>query len=80
MTVPAHSDAVTDYWYEHYLDPNVRQCGLCGNCGVIDTRVSAITATGLPIGNLFFCICPNGQAWRAGGANPKAIHNLARRS
>lgn len=38
-------------------------CGLCGNCGMLDTRESAIH-NNKKIGVLAFCICPNGQAMK----------------
>lgn len=52
---------VTDYWCDHYL---WGACTLCGNSGFIDTRGVA-TAAGVPVGRVNYCICPNGQAWRA---------------
>lgn len=57
--------AVTDYWYEHYVNENVELCSLCGNTGKIDTRGTAISAAGTDAGRVNFCICPNGQKMRA---------------
>jgi hypothetical protein len=40
-------------------------CGLCGNTGVIDTRLRVLTPLGQPCGVRRFCICPNGRALKA---------------
>lgn len=62
--------AVEAYWLEHYAKDH---CTLCGNWGVIDTRATAVTAAGYRTGRLNFCICPNGQALREGGADINRI-------
>lgn len=55
------NDWVTDYWYKHYMSKG--HCSLCGNSGHLDTR-GVKTPTGMRVGQLHFCICPNGQALR----------------
>lgn len=62
------SEAVTNYWTEHYVNDH---CTLCGNHGVIDTRATAVTAAGVWVGRVNFCICPNGQSLRAQNADPE---------
>lgn len=47
---------VTQYWLEHYCG---NLCTLCGNSGVIDTRLTAVSAAGYNSGRL------NGQCGRA---------------
>lgn len=59
---------VSDYWLKHYA---TNHCTLCGNHGVIDTRATAVTPAGYWVGRLNFCICPNGQTLRKGGADPE---------
>ncbi len=54
---------LSDYWVRHYATDH---CTLCGNSGVIDTRSSAVTATGKRVGRLNWCICPNGVGLRKG--------------
>jgi hypothetical protein len=54
---------VTKYWAEYYLSSH---CTLCGNSGHIDTR-GVRTPTGVDVGRLNYCICPNGQRLRAHG-------------
>ena len=55
---------VTNYWLDFYCADH---CTLCGNWGWIDTR-GVRTPAGVPVGRVNYCICPNGQALRAGGA------------
>ena len=55
---------VTNYWLDYYCTDH---CTLCGNRGWIDTR-GVRTAAGLDVGRVNYCICPNGQALRAGAA------------
>ena len=55
------SKKITNYWLEHYC---TEHCTLCGNSGVLDTRATAVTAAGVWVGRLNYCICPNGQALR----------------
>jgi hypothetical protein len=54
------SEAITEYWLKHYCSGH---CTLCGNCGIIDTR-GVKTPTGLDVGRLNYCLCPNGQVLR----------------
>jgi len=56
---------VADYWLAHYVRREM--CSLCGQSGIIDTRSTAITQTGLRCGAIHFCICPNGQLMRNRG-------------
>lgn len=56
--------AIDDYWMEHFLDKESKICTLCGNSGEIDTRATAISATGVRAGRLNYCICPNGRRKR----------------
>ena len=53
-------DALVEYWHAHYASEH---CTLCGNWGIIDTRL-ATTPAGYPVGRLNYCICPNGLAMR----------------
>jgi dCMP deaminase len=61
-------DPITAYWLEHYA---TEHCTLCGNRGVIDSR-GVMTPGGHLVGRLNYCICPNGQALRAGNGNLQA--------
>lgn len=56
--------AITDYWFEHYMNRELHLCSLCGNSGLIDTTETAISPIGYRPGRVNFCICPNGQALR----------------
>jgi hypothetical protein len=58
--VETQEKIVEDYWFKHYLGASL--CSLCGNKGVIDTRLTARE------GRLNYCICPNGRVMRE---NPK---------
>ena len=60
---PKHH-SVTNYWLEYYCADH---CTLCGNRGWLDTTGTR-TAAGVLVGRVNYCICPNGQALRAGGA------------
>lgn len=64
---PVSNDSITNYWLEHYC---TTCCSLCGNRGWIDTRGTR-TSAGVEVGRINYCICPNGQALRSGGADPK---------
>jgi hypothetical protein len=55
---------VTNYWLDYYCADH---CTLCGNHGWIDTT-GMRTPAGVHVGRVNYCICPNGQALRAGGA------------
>ena len=57
-----HNRVVTDYWLAHYIEGLF--CSLCGNSGIIHTE-GVKTASGVVCGRANFCICPNGQEWRA---------------
>lgn len=57
-------DTVTVYWLKYYCTDH---CTLCGNRGWIDTTGTR-TAAGVLVGRVNYCICPNGQALRAHGA------------
>lgn len=56
--------AITEYWLTNYMADH---CTLCGNAGWIDSR-GVKTAAGVEVGRVNYCICPNGQALRAGNA------------
>jgi hypothetical protein len=59
--------AVTKYWLEHYVQNGL--CSLCANVGLVDTRYAPRSRSVRPpawTGRVNFCICPNGQALRAG--------------
>lgn len=60
------NDEVSKYWINFYIDYTepFGLCSLCGNTGVIDTSVTAISPTGLNVGRKNYCICPNGQHLR----------------
>lgn len=60
----AKNEVAVDYWHEFYAD---KHCTLCGKHGVIETR-GVTTPAGIPVGRVNYCICPNGQALRAGVA------------
>ena len=53
---------VTNYWLAYYMKDH---CTLCGNWCWIDTR-GVRTPAGVEVGRVNYCICPNGQALRAG--------------
>jgi hypothetical protein len=55
---------VTDYWFAYYPAGGLGLCTLCGNTGIIDTRLTAISPAGIRAGRLNYCICPNGQHMR----------------
>jgi len=59
---------VTSYWRRFYAGA---ACTLCGNSGVIDSRGRAMTAVGVAVGRLNYCICPNGMVLRRNRANPE---------
>lgn len=50
------------FFFKHYLSPCGNHCGLCGNKGILDTRLTAVTAAGKSVGGFYFCICPNGRS------------------
>lgn len=57
---------VKDLWFEFLVDVNVdgkkiSVCGLCGNCGQLDTTTTA-KLKDKPAGIKSYCICPNGRA------------------
>lgn len=58
---------MSEFWKEFNGPQGL--CGLCGNSGVIDTRGRVFSAAGVSCGVLAFCLCPNGRAFKAGGAN-----------
>ena len=62
-------DVVTNYWLDFYCADH---CTLCGNWGWIDTR-GVRTPAGVQVGRVNYCICPNGQALRAGGAEVRRL-------
>lgn len=65
------NNVVTEYWLRHYLNGSL--CSLCGNRGFIDTT-GVTSPAGVHAGRVNYCICPNGQALRLGGAAlPKAL-------
>lgn len=72
MSRPISKKALYDFWRSEYLGGEGQwgpcHCGICGNSGVIDTRGKAYTAAGVHCGIKAFCICPNGRAWKRGGA------------
>lgn len=53
-------NVINEYWMKYYCGPVL--CSLCGNKGIIDTRLTARE------GRLNYCICPNGRVMRD---NPK---------
>ena len=69
---------LVELWLTEFVHPS-GLCCLCGNSGVIDTRGRVESASGGPCGALCFCICPNGRAWKAGGANLEALVALGLR-
>lgn len=58
--ISAKNSIVANYWRKYYV---TLHCTLCGNTGIVDTR-GAKTPTGLEVGRINFCICPNGQLMR----------------
>lgn len=62
-------DSLTDYWLRSYAADH---CTLCANHGIIDSR-GLLTPAGVRVGRLNYCICPNGQALRAAGADMAII-------
>lgn len=68
---------VEDYWWNNYMHRGL--CCLCGNSGIIDTRLTAISAAGVNSGKLSWCICPNGQILRMGAnADPSDEEHYVR--
>ena len=68
LTRPKHY-LVTNYWLDYYCDSH---CTLCGNHGFIDTR-GVRTPAGKVVGRINYCICPNGQIYRANGVVPPNV-------
>lgn len=58
------NDSVAMYCSAYYFDPDTSTCTLCGNSGVIDTRLTAVSSTGNPVGCLNWCLCSVGQCFR----------------
>ncbi len=57
------SRIITEYWMENYLDVK-KECSICNNLGVIDTRHSTLMISrGLP-GETNYCFCPKGRERR----------------
>lgn len=51
----ARNHAVTEYWMAFYIDHDLAgRCRLCNNHGMLRNH----------LGNMEYCICPNGQARR----------------
>ena len=71
MTNRDMREAVTEYWLAHYMSA-AGVCCLCGNSGIIDTRATAYSPKGEPVGRPDFCICPNGQTIREQAPRPLA--------
>lgn len=73
MTPKVNGVSADDLWVEFV---NENMCGLCGNSGAIDTRQTAISFAGYNFGGVFYCICPNGRAYKNAGVplsrRPKA--------
>lgn len=55
------SETLTNFWHAFFVKKGM--CSLCGNSGLIDTR-GATTAAGVVVGDVHYCICPNGQVRR----------------
>ena len=72
-SIRARHYLITRYWGNYYISER-GHCTLCGNSGFIDTR-GVRTAAGVMSGRVNFCICPNGQEFRAqtGNAPPEPI-------
>lgn len=66
---------VTSYWLANYVRRGM--CSLCGQSGILDTRATAVTATGLRCGEIHFCICPNGQTMRSLGKSAREWQELS---
>jgi len=77
MSKPITKNQLADFWLANYL--HKEHCGLCGNSGVIDTR-GVRTAAGVECGGRFWCVCPNGDAYRrqAKGKGPGPYEPLQR--
>jgi len=71
VKTPPKQKALTRYWLEYYLCDSTNLCTLCGNTGVIDTTLTAISPAGIRAGRQNWCICPNGQGMRKSGMNLK---------
>lgn len=68
------NQTITEYWRENYVDKDHCLCVLCGNTGIVDTRVTAVSHAGVTCGKVAWCICPNGQGFRdACEAEPSAM-------
>lgn len=57
-------DAMSAYWRLHFVTNGT--CTICGGRGWFDTT-GTCSGTGVPVGRLHYCICPNGQQLRASG-------------
>lgn len=60
-TLPTKNQ-LANFWVRDYA--RTRNCALCGNYGIIDTRGKVFTPAGFECGDKVFCICPNGQVMR----------------
>ena len=60
---------LTALWQEEFA--RLGHCCLCGNSGIINTRNKVFTAAGFHCGDIAFCICPNGRAYKK--QDPAAI-------
>ena len=56
----ALDEVVFDRWEEGFVHPT-GFCGLCGNSGVVDTRGTLSSSTGVECGVIAMCICPTGH-------------------
>ena len=69
MPKPITKNQLSNLWIEEFGKKG--HCCLCGNRGIIDTRGRIFTPAGRECGDVVFCICPNGRAWKK--QDPKAL-------
>lgn len=73
---PSYENAdVVKYWFKHYATTH---CTLCGNSGCVDS-IGTVSAAGIPVGRLNYCICPNGQGMRHRGDDLTKVRKARRR-
>jgi len=78
MSNPYDNIPLTEFWLAHYISDKdgIGLCCLCGNTGIIDTRITAFSPRGVGgYGRRDWCICPNGQ-WSRSDANGKLPDEL----
>lgn len=73
MKRPVFHKLLADLWLKEY--GRKHHCCICGNRGWIDTRNRVFTPAGKECGDLVWCMCPNGRAFKdqMGDFPPEAV-------